>query len=167
MQFIRIATNMKLLQRTRNPVDNLSRKPDICLTKTRSTSSPTAFQIAASAILPPPPALAAPSPSPDNFPNEINCLTAVTRSQQRATVIELSQISAARRKANDAKGLRRNPPRVPARCHRTVKKLSQTDPAPRRAAPRDAGKERRKKVIPGFATDGMADPSPHARHARN
>ena len=158
---------MKLLQRTRNPVDNLSRKPDICLTKTRSTSSPTAFQIAASAILPPPPALAAPSPSPDNFPNEINRLAPAMRASRCAAVIELSQIAPARRKASGINGLRRIPPPPPVRCHRTVKKLSQTAPAPRRAAPRDAGKERGKKVIPGFATDGMADPSPRARHARN
>ncbi|MCW5604190.1 MAG: hypothetical protein KIT18_06575 [Burkholderiales bacterium] len=99
MQLIRIATKTKLLQRTRNPIDNLSRKPDIQLTKTRSTSSPTAFQIAASAILPPPPALAAPSPLPDNFPNEINRLAAATRPQWRATVIELSQTATATRRA--------------------------------------------------------------------
>jgi len=150
VQFIRIATNMKLLQRTRNPVDNLSRKPDIYLTKTRSTSSPTAFQIAASAILPPPPALAAPSPSPDNFPNEINRLSMLTRPQWRASVIELSQIAPARRKASDAKGLRRNPPRVRADCHRTVKKLSQNAAATRRAERHGAGEGPRKKVIPGF-----------------
>ncbi|MBX3492578.1 MAG: hypothetical protein KF899_06435 [Parvibaculum sp.] len=145
MQFIRIATNMKLLQRTRNPIDNLSRKPDIELTKTRSTSSPTAFQIAASAILPPPPALAAPSPSPGNFPNEINRLVPAMRPRRRAAVIELSQIAPARRKASDAKGLRRNPPRPPARCHRTVKKLSQTAAAPRRAERPDAGEDPQKK----------------------
>ncbi|MBX3494544.1 MAG: hypothetical protein KF899_16370, partial [Parvibaculum sp.] len=88
--------------------------------------------------------------SPGNFPNEINRLAPAMRSQQRATVIELSQIAPARRNASVLNGLRRIPPRLRARCHRTVKKLSHTAAATRRAESRDAGNGPRKKVIPGF-----------------
>jgi hypothetical protein len=42
-------------------IDNMSFYGDIGFTKRRSTSSPIGFQIAAGAILPPPPAPAAPS----------------------------------------------------------------------------------------------------------
>lgn len=50
--------NEKLLQRTKIIIDNMSFCADIHLTKRRSTSSPIdSFQIAAGAILPPPPGI--------------------------------------------------------------------------------------------------------------
>jgi hypothetical protein len=60
MTFTRIPNWITFLQRNKIAIDNFSSRGDIQLTKRRSTSSPIdSFQIAAGAILPPPPAPAA------------------------------------------------------------------------------------------------------------
>ena len=166
---------MKLLQRTRNPVDNLSRKPDIQLTKRRSTSSPTVvFR------LPPAPSSLLPrrwrSPPPPENPSDFSRLTAVPRHWRgtdcHRSVIELSQIARRARKPSAAKGLRPIPrrarsaarqqtPPLSRNCHGTVTnpRAGRTDGARKKVIPAfgrdlspgaDAGAGSAKKDIPGF-----------------